>query len=113
MVDRLKLNYAHFATQLSDAGFTLSPSDSGPYALAAAPLAYQEAINSCLLAETVGVLMMDASYFFHISDEWVGFRLNLCTTRRATSLAIDRVRKYFSHTAKHTSRHGVVHEPPV
>ncbi len=104
VVKRICLAHTRFATRLRTAGFVLSPADSGPYALAALRGSRRSGIDSRLLAEAAGVLVMDSSYFFHTSDEWDGFRLNLCARPRTAALAIERVLQQLGHTARPVRR---------
>jgi DNA-binding transcriptional MocR family regulator len=72
-------------------GFTLSPVDSGPYLLACVQDGEGRRLDSFDIAETLGVLMMDASYFFHQHRGWTGFRVNLGGRQRHITEAISRV----------------------
>lgn len=78
VASRLRANLRNAADLLRPAGFTLSPVDSGPYVLAGALHAAYPALDSQELALRRGVLLMDSSYFFHESDGWAAFRINLC-----------------------------------
>lgn len=78
VVARLRANLLRAANLLRPAGFTLSPVDSGPYVLAGALLVTRSTLDSLMLAQRDGVLLMDSSYFFHESDDWTAFRVNLC-----------------------------------
>ncbi len=104
VVERLRCGLAQSTGPLRAAGFVLSPADSGPYALAALPRAGRAGIDSRVVAETSGVLIMDASYFLHTSDDWVGFRLNLCAAPDTTSVAIERVLRHLRTTPKREDR---------
>jgi DNA-binding transcriptional MocR family regulator len=77
--------------QLRRRDFTLSPVDSGPYLLACAPIVEGHQLNSFDIAETFGVMMMDASYFFHQQRGWIGFRVNLGGSQGDITEAISRV----------------------
>lgn len=72
-------------------GFTLSPVGSGPYVLACAPRGKDCRLDSYTIARTVGVLMMDSSYFFHEHSCWMGFRVNLSSRQNHITEAISRV----------------------
>src|SRR5262249_52905664 len=97
VVDRLRLGLAQYSQPLRAAGFALSPADSGPYALAATSRADCMGIDSRMVAETLGVLIMDTSYFLHTSDVWIGFRLNLCAAPDTSSIAIIAIERVLRH----------------
>lgn len=96
VASRLSANLRNAAELLRPAGFALSPVDSGPYVLAGAPYAAYPALDSRELALGYGVLLMDSSYFFHESDDWAAFRINLCgnpaLTRSALSIVLRKTR---------------------
>ncbi|HKW23651.1 MAG TPA: aminotransferase class I/II-fold pyridoxal phosphate-dependent enzyme [Ktedonobacterales bacterium] len=58
-------------------GFTLSPIDSGPYVLAAAPCERLPSLKDLVAAQQQGVMLMSSRYFFHEHPDWLGFRINL------------------------------------
>jgi radical SAM protein with 4Fe4S-binding SPASM domain len=79
------------AQLLQPRGFTLSPVDSGPYLLACRAQGEHEQLDSSTIARTLGVLMMDSSYFFHQHSQWMGFRVNLSNRQEHIAEAIARV----------------------
>lgn len=87
---RLRANVLRAAELLRPAGFTLSPVDSGPYVLAGAPRLAYPTLDSHLLALQRGVLLMESAYFFHESDDWIAFRINLCADSALIQSALAR-----------------------
>ena len=73
---------------LSTDGVMLAPIDSGPYVLAAMPRAQWSFADGVAVARTTGVLLVTAAHFHHQSDEWCGFRINLCAPPRQALLRI-------------------------
>lgn len=71
-------NLATVRAVVEPAGFTLSAVDSGPYALAAIPVAALPTLDSQRIAHDHGVLLMTSEYFHHQHPAWQGFRVNLC-----------------------------------
>lgn len=78
IVGRLRTNLHHAREVLAAAGYRLSPIDSGPYVLAGISKGSRRSLDDVSLAALSGVLVMDSSYFYHESDEWSAFRVNLC-----------------------------------
>ncbi len=96
VVAALQRNLADAAATLTPLGFTLSPVESGPYALAAIahgrPLAARLATDASLrAARDHGVLLLTANHFYHYADDQAGFRLNLCGDPAQTAEALARV----------------------
>jgi histidinol-phosphate/aromatic aminotransferase/cobyric acid decarboxylase-like protein len=79
------------ARHLQPRGFTLSPVDSGPYLLAGRARGEHVPLDSYTIARSLGVLMMDSSYFFHQDSCWMGFRVNLGSRQEHIAEAIARV----------------------
>lgn len=94
IVERFRASMAAAKAPLSAHGFALAPADSGPYVLAAVARSGCSGIDSLHLARAAGVLVMDSSYFFHSSDEWAGFRLNLCAGPRRIGRALERALRH-------------------
>lgn len=96
IVARLRANLQTVVAPLRAAGYTLSPVDSGPYVLAGASLVGRSALDSLALASRSGVLLMDSAYFYHESDDWTAFRINLCANpdllRAALAHVVDAVK---------------------
>jgi aspartate/methionine/tyrosine aminotransferase len=91
VIARLQTNLDLARPALERHGFTTSPVNSGPYALAARR-AHDECDLDCVrLASEHGALAMSASYFFHARAGWMGFRLNLCVPGERLSDALDRI----------------------
>jgi aspartate/methionine/tyrosine aminotransferase len=84
-------NYQVAAQYLHHRGFTLSPVASGPYLLACRAQNEHVRLDSYAIARTLGVLMMDSSYFFHQHSCWMAFRVNLSSRQEHIAEAIARV----------------------
>lgn len=91
VVAQLRANLRRAANSLRSAGFILSPVDSGPYVMAGASQAARSTLDSLMLAQRYGVLLMDSSYFFHESEDWMAFRVNLCGDPALTCSALTLV----------------------
>jgi hypothetical protein len=63
----------------------------GPYLLACRAQGEHVWLDSYAIARTLGVLMMDSSYFFHQHGCWMGFRVNLSSRPEHIGEAIARV----------------------
>ncbi|MFI5273605.1 MAG: hypothetical protein ACHQ4H_11285, partial [Ktedonobacterales bacterium] len=90
VVGALRRNRNALVPVLAARGFVLSPTDSGPYALAAAPRAAQPPLDALDIARAHGVLLMDAVYCFHTAADWSGFRINLSGDHGTARRALDR-----------------------
>jgi histidinol-phosphate/aromatic aminotransferase/cobyric acid decarboxylase-like protein len=84
----LRHNYALVGNTLQELGFTLSPVDSGPYLLAGIQQQHVAPVSSVSIARTQGVLLMTSNYFYHCSNAWWGFRVNLCGDAQRTAQAL-------------------------
>lgn len=91
LVSRLAHNLAAARPHLEAYGYTLSPVNSGPYALAAAARAGASDLDCERAARDLGVLLMDGRYFFHEHPDWASFRLNLCGDPSQTCAALARL----------------------
>jgi aspartate/methionine/tyrosine aminotransferase len=91
VVVRLAHNLDVTAGALAPLGFSLSPVDSGPYVLAGIGYDRMPGLESRAIARRSGVLLMESSYFFHCSQRWTGFRINLSGDAARTREAIARV----------------------
>jgi histidinol-phosphate/aromatic aminotransferase/cobyric acid decarboxylase-like protein len=91
VVAGFRRNHKAAARHLLPRGFTLSPVASGPYLLACRARDEHVRLDSCAIARTLGVLMMDSSYFFHQHSCWMGFRVNLSSRPEHIGEAIARV----------------------
>ncbi len=91
LIERLQQHRDAAGDLLQDYGFTLSPVDSGPYVLAGIERQRAPALDSAEIARERGVLLMTSEYFYHQSDDWLGFRLNLCGDGAGAREAITRV----------------------
>jgi histidinol-phosphate/aromatic aminotransferase/cobyric acid decarboxylase-like protein len=78
VVAAMRSNLLACTPQLEEHGFTLSPIDSGPYALAALPRWRWQRRDCVAIARATGVMLMTSEYFYHEHPDWMGFRLNLC-----------------------------------
>ena len=91
LVARLYAHYVAVKPLLAEYGFRLSPVDSGPYALAGIERERLPDLESIAIAREQGVLLMTSEYFYHQSEDWLGFRLHLCGNARSGREAIRRV----------------------
>jgi histidinol-phosphate/aromatic aminotransferase/cobyric acid decarboxylase-like protein len=87
-------------TALSPEGFTLSPIDSGPYVLAAAPFERLSSLKDLAGAREQGVMLMDSRYFFHEHPDWLGFRINLGSDLRQLSKGFARLHTLWRHNCE-------------
>ncbi len=94
VVAQLRANLGRIQPYLDQYGLLCSPIDSGPHLLAAFPHAHEHNVNPIALARHEGVHVMMSSYFFHESDVWSGFRINLGGDAARTRVALLRV---FTH----------------
>jgi bifunctional pyridoxal-dependent enzyme with beta-cystathionase and maltose regulon repressor activities len=91
VVARLQANLELARPALERHGFAVSPSDSGPYALAARCSDDDSDLDCVRLAREQGTLAMSAGYFFHKRRGWMGLRLNLSVPGTRLSSALDRI----------------------
>lgn len=91
VVGRLSANLAAVRRTLDEYGVVCSSVDSGPHVLAALPRTRLVGLDAAELARREGVQLMLSSHFFHESDEWSGFRINLCGDAARTDAALLRV----------------------
>jgi histidinol-phosphate/aromatic aminotransferase/cobyric acid decarboxylase-like protein len=91
VLDGLRRNLTAARDALIPAGFSFSPIDSGPYALAAAPRGQLPQLDSLTAAREHGVLLMESRYFLHEHADWQGFRINLCCADRHQTEALSRL----------------------
>ena len=91
VIASLRQNRATAQAALSPEGFTLSPIDSGPYVLAAAPYERLPALKDRVAARQLGVMLMSSHYFFHEHRDWQGFRINLGGDSHQLSKAFARL----------------------
>ena len=84
VVARLHRNLGEAQAALSPYGFAFSPVDSGPYALAGIERRLLPTLDGQAIARESGVLLMTSDYFFHESDHWTAFRLNLACDQTGT-----------------------------
>ncbi|HEX8035879.1 MAG TPA: pyridoxal phosphate-dependent aminotransferase [Ktedonobacterales bacterium] len=95
VVAQLRANLGRIQPDLDQYGLLCSPIDSGPHLLAALPHAHEHRVDPIELARHEGVHVMMSSHFFHESDAWSGFRINLCgdaaCTRAALLHVLDRL----------------------
>lgn len=91
VVARLRANLARIQPYLDQYGLLCSPIDSGPHLLAALPHAHAHRVDPLELARREGVHVMMSSHFFHESDAWSGFRINLSGDASRTRTALLQV----------------------
>lgn len=91
VISALRRNLDCLSQQLAEHGFSISPIDSGPYALAALPRDRWQGFDSIAFARETGVMLMSSEYFYHEHPEWIGFRLNLCGASDQMQVALRRV----------------------
>jgi aspartate/methionine/tyrosine aminotransferase len=91
VIASLKQNRAAAQAALPPEKFTLSPVDSGPYILAAAPCERLPSLKDLVAARQQGVMLMNSRYFFHEHPEWLGFRINLGGDPHQLSKALARL----------------------
>jgi len=91
LVERFQQHRDAAGALLCQAGFRLSPVDSGPYVLAGIERQRVPVLDSAEIARERGVLLMTSGYFYHQSEDWLGFRLNLCGDPASAQEAITRV----------------------
>jgi aspartate/methionine/tyrosine aminotransferase len=72
-------------------GLTVSPVNSGPYALAARQSHDGERLDCVRLAGEYGTLAMSGDYFFHECAGWMGIRLNLSVPGARLATALERI----------------------
>ncbi len=91
VITALQSNYHQMSELLAPYGGILSPSDSGPYALAGFPTLRHLSLHSERAARDQGVLLMTSNFFYHRHPSWQGFRLNLCACSTQVREGIARV----------------------
>jgi aspartate/methionine/tyrosine aminotransferase len=98
IVARLERNLSLMSLPLRRRGFSLSPVDSGPYALALLRHPKAQRLASVPIARATGVPLMDTSYFFHATGA-PAFRLNLCADAERAQLGLSRVLTYLGSSS--------------
>ncbi|MGZ3636548.1 MAG: pyridoxal phosphate-dependent aminotransferase [Ktedonobacterales bacterium] len=88
VVAQLRANLARIQPYLDQYGLLCSPIESGPHLLAALPHAHAHRVDPMALARHQGVHVMMSSHFFHESDAWSGFRINLSGDATRTRAAL-------------------------
>lgn len=91
IVAQLRANLARIQPYLNQCGMACSPIDSGPHLLAALPTAHANRVDPMELARHEGIHVMMSSHFFHESNAWSGFRINLSGDASRTRAALLQV----------------------
>lgn len=88
VVAQLRANLGRIQPYLDQYGLLCSPINSGPHLLAALPHAHEHRVDPMELARHEGIHVMMSSHFFHESDAWSGFRINLSGDAALTHTAL-------------------------
>jgi aspartate/methionine/tyrosine aminotransferase len=91
VIAQLQANLDLVRPTLQRHGLTVSPVDSGPYALAARQSHDGERLDCVRLAGEYGTLVMSGDYFFHERAGWMGVRLNLSVPGARLATALERI----------------------
>jgi aspartate/methionine/tyrosine aminotransferase len=91
VIAQLQSNLDLVRPTLQRYGLTVSPVNSGPYALAARQSYDGERLDCVRLAREHGTLAMSGDYFFHERAGWMGVRLNLSVPGAHLATALERV----------------------
>ena len=91
VVAQLQANLAHIQPYLEHCKIACSPIHSGPHMLAAIPHSHAHRLDPMQLARQDGIQLMMSSHFFHESDVWSGFRINLSGDATRIRIALKRV----------------------
>jgi aspartate/methionine/tyrosine aminotransferase len=91
VIAQLQANLDLVQPTLRRLGLTVSPVDSGPYALAARQSHDGERLDCVRLAGEFGTLAMSGDYFFHERVGWMGVRLNLSVPGARLATALERI----------------------
>ena len=93
VIAQLQANLDLVQSTLRQHGLTVSPVNSGPYALAARQSYDGERLDCVRLASEYGTLAMSGDYFFHERAGWIGVRLNLSVPGTRLAAALERIAK--------------------
>jgi aspartate/methionine/tyrosine aminotransferase len=91
VIAQLQANLERVRPTLQRHGLTVSPVNSGPYALAARQSHTQESLDCVRLAGEYGTLAMSGDYFYHTRAGWMGVRLNLSVPGARLAAALERI----------------------